>query len=161
LIRNRARNATEFTYLHDWLPSEIYRYFLPIHFWVAIASLGHASMMAANSGPTIWESKWHVFAVISRGAPESAPLAVTSREFSEDFVVVRFLSSPLRNPGFPRGFSHFWPIALELSSAHAGSVLGACGVVFRVAHRKSSRFSSRECRRNTGDLHVTVWPGLV
>ena len=31
------------------------------------------------------------------------------------------------------------------------------GVVFRVAHRKSSRFSSRASRQITGVLHVTVW----
>jgi hypothetical protein len=37
------------------------------------------------------------------------------------------------------------------------TVHGACGVVFRVTHRKSSRFSSRARRQNTGVLHLPVW----
>ena len=70
---------------------------------------------------------------------------------------VRLLSSPLKNQRFPQGFSHFWPIALAFCSAHAGSVHGACSVVFRVAHRNSSRFSSRASRQITGVLNVPAW----
>jgi hypothetical protein len=53
---------------------------------------------------------------------------------------------------------HFWPIALAVCSAHAGSVHGACGVAFRVALPKSSRFSSRVSRQNTRDLKDRLWP---
>jgi hypothetical protein len=35
-------------------------------------------------------------------------------------------------------------------------VHGACGVAFRVALPKSSRFSSRASRQNTGVLNVPV-----
>jgi hypothetical protein len=37
-------------------------------------------------------------------------------------------------------------------------VHGACGVAFRVALPKSSRFSSRVIRQNTGVLNVPVPP---
>jgi hypothetical protein len=35
--------------------------------------------------------------------------------------------------------------------------MAECGVAFRVALPKSSRFSSRASRQNTGGLHVPVW----
>ena len=37
---------------------------------------------------------------------------------------VRILSSPLENPGFTQGFSHFWPMARAVYHAHIGSVDG-------------------------------------
>ena len=71
---------------------------------------------------------------------------------------VRFLSSPLQNPGFPRVFR----ISGQVLWLSVAPMLAQCmadrGVVFRVAHRKSSRFSSRASRQITGVLHVTVWP---
>ena len=36
--------------------------------------------------------------------------------------------------------------------------MASCGVAFRVALPKSSRFSSRASRQNTGVLHVPLWP---
>ena len=81
-----------------------------------------------------------------------------SASFPGNLWVVRILSCPLKNQRFPQGFSHFWPIALAFCSAHAGSVHGACSVVFRVAHRNSSRFSSRASRQiTTGVLNVPAW----
>lgn len=61
-----------------------------------------------------------------------------------------FGSCPLRcknklhaaKPWLVQGFSHFWPMNLAFCRAHAGSVHGACGLTFRVAHPNSSRFSS-------------------
>ena len=48
--------------------------------------------------------------------------------------------------------------SLGLLYRPCNSVHGACGVAFRVAHPKSSRFSSRASRQNTGVLHVPVPP---
>ena len=57
---------------------------------------------------------------------------------------VPVLSVP--KPWFPQDFSRSWPIALEFCSAHATRCMAECSVVFRVAHRKSSRFSRRASR---------------
>ena len=57
--------------------------------------------------------------------------------------VVRVLSRPFQNPGFPRVFrisGQFLWLSLPPMLARC---MASCGVVFRIAHRKSSRFSSR------------------
>jgi hypothetical protein len=46
-----------------------------------------------------------------------------------------------------------WPSERPCNSVH-----GACGVAFRVALPKSSRFSSRASRQNTRVLYVPVPP---
>ena len=80
----------------------------------------------------------------------------TSKKIGKTFLSwVPILSA--EKPCFSQGFSHSWPIASAVCTAHAGSVHGACGVAFRVAHRKSSRFSSRASRQNAGVLHVPDW----
>jgi hypothetical protein len=69
---------------------------------------------------------------------------------------VRFLSSPLRNPGFPRVFRISGQL---LWSSVAPMQLGAwrrAALAFRVALPKSSRFSSRASRQNIWVLHVPV-----
>jgi hypothetical protein len=47
------------------------------------------------------------------------------------------------NQRFSQGFSHFWPIALEFCSAHAGLVHGACGVAFVHGVVRRLHFASR------------------
>jgi hypothetical protein len=70
---------------------------------------------------------------------------------------VRFLSSPLKNPGFPKvlriSCQLLWPSVAPMQ-------LGAwrrAALAIRVALSKSSRFSSRTSRQNTGVLHGSVW----
>jgi len=70
---------------------------------------------------------------------------------------VRFLASPLKNPGFHRVFRIS---AKFLRPSVAPMQLGAwrrAALAFRVALSKSSRFSSRTSRQNTGVLHGSVW----
>jgi|LakMenEpi10Aug09_1017262.scaffolds.fasta_scaffold05833_3 hypothetical protein len=71
---------------------------------------------------------------------------------------VRFLSSPLKNPVFPRVFrisgQLLWPSVAPMLAR----CMASCGVAFRVALPKSSRFSSRASRQNTGFLNVPVLP---
>jgi hypothetical protein len=82
-----------------------------------------------------------------------------SASFPRNLRVVRFLSCPLKNPGFPRVFrisgQLLWPtVAPMLARCMAPAALHCtCGVAFRVAHPKSRRFSSR---KKTEDLNVQL-----
>ena len=78
--------------------------------------------------------------------------------FPREFVGCSVPVLSAQKPWFSQGFAHFWPIALEFCSAHATRCMADRGVVFRVAHPKSSRFSSRASRQITGVLHI---PGLA
>ena len=98
-----------------------------------------------------------IFPNISKHFPGNSQNVGKTSKSSVPVLSARPLYSLLSTLLAALGFSHFWPIALEFCSAHAGSVHGACGVVFRVAQRKSSRFSSRASRQNTGILHGLVW----
>ena len=71
---------------------------------------------------------------------------------------VRFLSSPLKNPGFPRVFrisgQLLWPSVAPMLAR----CMAPCGVAFRVAHPNSSRFSSRDGSAKYWGL---AWPNLA
>jgi len=96
---------------------------------------------------------------VSRRASYFASRVVSKCEFPRGFVgcSVPVLSCPQDRSTFhfpltwfSQGFSHFWPIALELCSAHATRCMASCGenrVVFPVA---------QGCQ-NTGVLHRAEW----
>ena len=74
---------------------------------------------------------------------------------------VRFLSSPLKNPGSPKVFRIVGQLLWPSVAPMLARCMAECGVAFRVALPKSSRFSRRASRQNSGVLHVPVCPGSM
>jgi hypothetical protein len=109
--------------------------------------------LSKNIGNTP-KSSVHVLSVFADGLRSpSAKEKVDTREWKVEFLdqrvlvesTIYFLPSP------------FYPLR---SPPMLARCMADCGVAFRVAHRKSSRYSSRASRQITGVLHVPVWPDL-
>ena len=81
---------------------------------------------------------------ISKHFPGNSQKVGKTPESSVPVLSISFLKPVLQNQRFSQRFSGFRPIALEFWCAHAGSVHDVVRrFALRVAHRKSSRFSSR------------------
>lgn len=76
--------------------------------------------------------------------------------FQGDLQVVRFLSSPLQNPG-SQGFSHFWPVPLAFLHVHARACLHMLRRLVRCLAPGESSSESPESPRNPRFSRESRW----